>query len=228
MTVELDLSGASCVSIEVIKKTAKEVTDVYFGLFMGICSRKDEKDEEYKFITIMTSKNTIKLFNKIEYDVMSINIINYDTKCTTIFNKSSKDQNEAIENLEKISFHMIDIEKMGYHNDTKKELIDPTYYKEINNELNNELIGKNSVKKYTNKTSTKYNNSTKHNNEVKNKGPELGKIKRKGKLPNKNKLDDIKDKVKRIASGNYKMDPIPIPNCDKKEGKEDKEKKVVL
>lgn len=209
MAVKADLVGASYVAVEIIKKAIKDPTKIYSGLLMGICSRKNDKNEEHKFITIVTAKDTIRLFNKLKYDIVSIDVITYNTKYTTVFNKSDKDQNEAITDLEEISNHMIKTEKMGYYNDTRKELINPVYYKEYPNELIGRVADKNHIVRNTNEIEYIKKNE--------NKEPVLGKIKRKGKLPNKVKLEDIKSKVKKIATGKYKIVPIPIPDCDKKE-----------
>ena len=230
MTVEVDLSNTSYVSVEIVKKDASKATDIDPGLFMGVCVRKDSKDEVYNFITIMTDKNTIKLYNKTEYDVVSIDVVNENTKYTTIYNKSDKDQSEALNELKYITKYMIETRGIGYPNDNKNELIDPTYYKEYPKDL----IGKELVlNKDTNKSSNSSNNFNRFNNHNSSstynrsdvdKEPVLSKIKRKGKLPNTEKLTTMKDKVKRIASGEYKLDPIPIPDCDKEGAEKEKDK----
>lgn len=242
MLTGTDLKDIKYTAAEVIRKGTDKASAVECGLYMGILTKQDKNKQDKSFLVLVNSKSTLRMYNLDEYDIVAIDVMEKSARYLTVFTKEAEDQtaaqiflNEVVENLEK--------ENRLYPNDPNKELIDIDTYEDYpsailtSDNLTGESTEDKSSKSTTKSDSTTYSNgySPAHGNNTTNTTktttyqaakPKVFSIKRKGKLPKTEKLDTMKDKVRRLASGDFELTNLPIPECDKEDKKSTQSEKT--
>jgi len=227
--LETPLEKIKYVAVEIIKKDSTAAIDIECGLFMGIIKKLSKKNIEDSFLTLILSEDSIKLYNVTEYAIVTIDIVDVDTRYFTVFTNEASDQKVALKLLKRVVNIMTNDNRL-YSNDHNKELIDVDTYKDFpatvfkyNNLTQNtgdDETTKNDVVK-------KSSNSTTVSSVKKLEGPVVTNIRRKGKLPNEKKLMSMRDKVMRIANGTFKMKRLPVLPCDNNSEKDTFDKEEI-
>ena len=217
------LTKIQYIAVEVIKSNSTKISDVECGLLMGICKRKNKAGKELKFITLAISEKSIRLYNLDTFNILTLDILDDDTRYMTVFTDTNKDQKSAISMMNEVTKRLKQDDRLQ-KNDIHGELIDVETYKDfpeviLTADNISAKMSSNSNTTTTTSTSTTSINTTTY---VK-KEPKVLNFKRKGKLPSTEKLDSMKDKVVRLASGDFKLKKLHIPTCDLEEIKEEKE-----
>lgn len=235
MLVGTDLKKIKYVAIEVIRKGIAKAANVECGLFMGIVKKKDKSQVTRKFLALVVSDASVRLFNLDEYDVMTIDATDEESRYMTVFTKADDKDQDAAKLLLKEITAKLSTEKRLYPNDPNKEIIDIDTYEDYPDAVlkSDNLTADKVVNESTSSTSNttgstnnaNYSSGTTYNNTTVKKDPVVTSIKRKGKLPLTEKMDSMKDKVQRLAEGTFELKALPILDCDKKE--EDKKTTTV-
>ncbi len=213
---ETRYARASYAAIELSRKGSQRAEDLECGLFVGIGSRENNAKEEQWFVTILNTKDSVKIFNLAEFNVVTFEMSDKGTKYMTIFTKEDEDQKAAHEILKDFVKAMIKNNR-GIDNDLYDELIDIDTYEGFNEDIltnGANLTSKAKETTGTTGTSSTNTNSTTTTTTTYNRKPEVTLITRKGKLPAKEKLETMREKVKALAAGTFEAPPIPIPAFD--------------
>ena len=213
------------IAVEVIKKNSTKVSDVECGLLMGICTKKNVTDDELKFLVLAIRKESVRLYNLNEFNILTVDILDNNIRYMTVFTNTKEDQKSSINMIKEITNQL---EKDGklQENDINNELINiETYtdYPEViltANNISEKIIDDNTTVNNTN-TNTTVNNDITTVKYIKTE-PTVLNFKRKGALPSIKKLELMKNKVVKLASGQFKLKKLHIPICDLKENDEEK------
>ena len=210
-----ELTKIKYAAIEVIRNDGKTADDIECGAVMGICRRKDDKEDIIPFLAVVTSTSTIRLYNLNEYKIVTFDILDDSTRYMTVYTNTEDDQLAAIQMVDQLVEQMEEAGRL-MANDTHKELIDVEQYKDMpdsvlegdnlsDSKLDNKKVGDSSLKTST----TTY---------VK-KEPTVLIIKRRDKLPSSASLKVMRQKVIMLATGAFTMPPLPVLGCDIEEEK---------
>lgn len=231
-----DYSNIKYVAVEVIKKDATKSLAIENGLYMGIIRKTNDVKITYDFLVLMLNNTTVRLYNLRDYNIVTLEIVHEATKSMTVFHRSKEDQLDAKIDLIDLSEVLIK-EKMHYISDPNKELIDPNNYSNYKKDslmAGENLINLKKVKTQSekaddiiksnvvNKTDTNKNISF-NRKIIKNTDSINGimKLSRKGKLPKIKNLTTMKEKVRLVSSGEYKVKFIQQLLCDMKDEEKD-------
>jgi len=214
---DTDLTKIQYVAAEVIKCNSTKISDVECGLLMGICTRKNTTNNELKFLALAISEKSVRLYNLDEFNILTLDISDDDTRYMTVFTDTKEDQKYSINMIEEVVTQLKKDNRLQ-KNDINGELINVETYKDFPKVI---LTADNISAKTSNTATTTTTTTT---TIYTKKEPEVLNFKRKGKLPSTEKLDSMKDKVVRIASGEFKLKKLHIPICDIQEIVNDEKK----
>lgn len=205
-------------AIEVIRNGAKSADDIECGAVMGICRRKDDKDVEIPFLAVVNSANSIRLYNLNEYKIITLDILDDDTRYMTVYTNTVDDQDAAVQMIDQLVKQMEDADQLMV-NDARKELIDVEKYTDMPDAVleGNNLSDKVSKSdKFSTSSGTDYStqHSTTTTTTYTKQVPTVLSVKRKGKLPSQDRLSAMRDKVVQLALGEFDINPLPTPKCD--------------
>jgi len=236
-----ELTKIKYAAVEVIRNGASSAEDIECGAVMGICRRKNDQNVEISFLAVVNSPSSIRLYNLTEYKIVTLDILDDATRYMTVYTNTEEDQKAAVQMVDKLVQQMAEINHL-MANDPYKELIDVEHYDQMPDAVleGNNLSDK--INKDNDKTSTKtsstsssissiYSQSTTNNTHTQStvytkQTPTVLNVKRKGKLPSTKKLSAMRDKVVQLATGQFKVNNLPVPKCDIVI--EDKKKNVVI
>jgi len=229
MLVGSEFKKIDYVALEVIRKKATKASDIDCGLYMGVCCRKDTKNVEHNVLTVLTSKNSLRLYNLSEYNVVTIDVVADETRYMTVFTNELLDQVEAGLLLKEITT-VLDKDNRLYTNDVHKELINVETYREWPAIVleGRDLTSKSGTSNTGTTTATE-NPVYSHTPYVPpvEKVPEVTVIKRKGKLPSIDVLTNMRDKVILLGLGQFTF-KLFVPDCDKEKPKDIKQTEHVV
>lgn len=232
MLVGTDLKDIKYVAVEVIREGMTRASNTECGLYMGITKKVDKDKVEHDFLILVTGKAAIRMYNLDMYDVITVDAVDSASRYMTVFNKDDEDQRAAIELLKEITSELTE-DKRLYVNDPNKEIIDVDTYKDYpvhilesdnitgsaaSNTSQKSTAGSTGGGTNTNKAGTGTGTTSTTYTSTKQE-PKVFSIKRKGKLPSLDKMEAMKDKVLRLASGDFELTMLPIPECDKDDKK---------
>lgn len=214
-----DMNNLKYVALEVIKNPGTKLLDVECGAFMGLIVHKNENAADTIFIVLQNSKKSIRMYNTLDYGIVTIQAETPDMKYMTVFTKN--DQTVAINTLKQIIAAMRTADRL-YSAVPGNELINVDSYVDMPDVV---LIGNNLSSSVINHTSTAQGENSFNQNNANNtiqttdyttytpEKPIVLNFKRKGKLPAVDKLLNMRNMV--IAIAEKKIDlAIPIPKCD--------------
>lgn len=210
------------VSIEVIRNDLdfEKADKIDCGLFLGVLEKETDNIDNSKFVGVITSASTIKLFNVTEYNILSINVLNDVTRHTVIYGSNDGDQKQALEDLAAVTTALKKEERICKE-DPREEIIDTDSYEDYENEVFDEVEINTSVTNTTNNnkstTSSTTSNTTNSYTKPVDNTPKVFKIRRKGKMPSFERIDAMKQKIKNLAGIEVK---VPVLKCDLEENKE--------
>lgn len=219
MLVGTDLKEIKYIAVEVIRKGIVKASNVECGLFMGIVKKLDKGKVERKFLALVVSDASVRLFNMDEYDIMTIDSTDVESRYFTVFTNQLADQAAAGVLLNEITVKLGE-EKRLYPNDPNKELIDIDTYKDYPDAVleSDNLTAEKTTgggTKSTGSTGSTYTSTHNNTTTTTKQEPTVTNIKRKGKLPKAEKLTTMREKVLLIASGDFEFKALPIPECDR-------------
>jgi len=213
-----ELTKIKYAAIEVIRNGAKSADDIECGAVMGICRRKDDKDNVIPFLAVVNSANSIRLYNLNEYKVITLDILDDATRYMTVYTNTVDDQDAAIDMIDQLVEQMKEAGRL-MANDTHNELIDVERYENMPDAV---LEGSNLSDKTKSGNNSSTNNSSNQQSTITNtttttyvkKIPTVLSVKRKGKLPSSDRLSAMRDKVVQLALGEFNVNTLPVPKCD--------------
>ncbi len=223
-----NLTQIKYIGIEVIKKNGTGKEDITSGLFIGIWNNRDNKDNEQRFIVVMDSKTTVRLFNTQFYNILTFKVLDNTTEYLTVFKKEINDQKAAIDMLD----GFVDVfrkDKKLMTTDATGQLIDPNEYSDYpevvleGKDLTDVAYKPKTKDVETKKTNYSGNSRTycsPYNQCNDYSSPKVAKVTyltRKGAPLTMSTLEIMKDKVMRLATGDYLVTNIPVPKCDVEE-----------
>lgn len=236
-----NLTEIKYVGIEVIKKDGTGKEDITSGLFLGIWDNLDNKEEKQRFLVVMDSKTTVRLFNTQFYNVLTFKVLDDETEYLTVFKKDKSDQTAAIEMLD----GFVDVFRSANKlmaTDATGQLIDPNEYSkypevvlEGKDLTDTAFKPKTDFTKPATKIEDKFSAGRDYNygcsgvdhgygspyNQYNDystpKVATVTYLTRKGAPLAVATLDSMKDKVMRLATGDYEVINIPVPSCDEPE-----------
>jgi len=226
MLVGTNLKEVKYVAVEVIRNNAVKAADIECGLFMGICCKKDTTNRVHKFLALLTNKTSVRLYNMSEYKIVTVDTVAETTRYMTIFTHEALEQVEATTLLGELTVVLNKEEKL-YKNDPNKELIDVDKYTDypkailefdnITQERANPSIAEKAGAYHAGNHYPPANSTSQTTSSyvAVDKKPEVTVIKRKGRLPSTETLLKMKECVKLIASGQFVVKALPIPECDR-------------
>lgn len=222
MLVGTDLKEIKYVAVEVVKSGTSKAAEVQCGLFMGICRKKDNQNIYQKFLVLMVSENSVRMYNLNTYNIVTIDTTDAASRYMTVFLNEAADQKEAIKLLDELT-DVLKSENKLYVNDPNDELVNIENYKDYPETalLSDNLTGDTTDSTSTGTTDTTKSTSTTQNNAATK--PSLTIIKRKGRLPLPTTLAAMRERVLQIAEGTFKVKALPIPACDVEEERKEKE-----
>jgi len=201
-------------AIEVIRNDGKTADDIECGAVMGICRRKDGKEDVIPFLALVVSTSAIRLYNLNEYKIVTFDILDDSTRYMTVFTDTEDDQLAAIQMVDQLVEQMEGLGRL-MANDTHKELIDVEQYKDMPDSVleGDNLSDNKKTGDLSTSTSTSTTTETSTTTYVK-KEPTVLVIKRRGKLPSLDRLKTMRQKVIMLANGVFTIPPLPILECD--------------
>jgi len=217
-------------SVEVIKNGATMAQDLEVGLFMGLCTRKDNGGKDVRFIVLLSSLTTVRIYNLSEYTIVTFETAIDDTSHMTIFTASDVDQMSAIKILELFTKRM-ESEGRVLANDPDKEIIDVNSYVDFPETVltPDTTFTKEKARTVVEHTNVAYASAHYNSNKPTEaatrtagysykttvKEPKVFVIKRNTTPLTTEYLKDMKDRVLSIAAGTYVPEALPLPDCDK-------------
>ncbi len=232
---DTDLTKIRYVAIEVIKKSSILAKDVECGLLIGICKRTLANKKECKFLFLAVSDKSVRMYNLNDFHILTLDILDDDTRYMTVFTDTDKDQEASQNMVEEMVRHLEENDRLQ-GNDINKELIDAETYEGYPDAvLTEDNISESTTSKSTqNASSSGGCMNTCHGNYQNNaswakKEPTLLNFTRQGKLPSIDTLKAMRAKVLKMAAGDYEAAILPIPVGDlpdKKAKEEDDDKDV--
>ena len=129
MLAGTDLKEIKYIAVEVIKAGISKADEVQCGLFMGICRKKDNQNVYQKFLILMVSENSVRMYNLNTYNIVTIDTTDIVSRYMTVFLNETEDQKDAIKFLDELT-EVLKSEKKLYINDPNDELVDVENYKD--------------------------------------------------------------------------------------------------
>ncbi len=225
-------------AVEVIRNGALSANSIECGALMGICRKKDDKQNELQFLVIANTGSSLRLYNLDEYKIVTLDILDDEIRYMTVFTDTDDDQKASIDMIDEVVEQMNNSDRL-MENDARNELIDVETYVELPDavlECNNFSGKPSTTTKITNTkttidntvTKSGYNSTAGTNTTTYNRTPTLMRIGRKGKLPAPDRLQAMKVKVMQLATGVFEMPTLPIPKCDLELKTDDKKNSMIV
>lgn len=213
------------VGIEVIKRGALRADDLESGLFMGICVRKDNVGKDIRFVVMLYSINTIRMYNLSDYAIVMYEAANDETTHMTVFTSDDADQEAAVKMLE-LTTRSMKNEGRLVTNDPEEELINVDTYVDYPSTMLNDsetTTQRSSLRtnaystkaaETTTKPADKYNQTDYCYKYTPPKVAEPFNIKRSGPVCTSEELKSMREKVIGLSNGTYTAKPPPTPTYD--------------